>query len=75
MSVTLPAPQAPSAPASAPPAFPPAIRVPALVWVLVALAAAWIAFALLGSSVAPSAWETLHEFYHDGRHFLGVPCH
>ena len=20
-------------------------------------------------------WETLHEFFHDGRHSLGFPCH
>jgi len=22
-----------------------------------------------------SQWETLHEFFHDGRHALGFPCH
>jgi hypothetical protein len=22
-----------------------------------------------------AAAETVHEFFHDGRHFLGVPCH
>jgi Probable cobalt transporter subunit (CbtB) len=20
-------------------------------------------------------WHNIHEFFHDGRHFLGVPCH
>lgn len=20
-------------------------------------------------------WELLHEFFHDGRHAIGVPCH
>jgi cobalt transporter subunit CbtB len=22
-----------------------------------------------------SRWETIHEFFHDGRHALGFPCH
>jgi hypothetical protein len=79
MSFTLPTSPAPSAPAPAPTAAPAApvapIRVPALAWILVTVAAVWIAYALLGSSAAPSVWDTLIEFFHDGRHFLGVPCH
>ena len=75
MSVISPAPSTPASAPTAPPTAPVPIRVPALVWVLVASAAVWIAYALLGSSLAFSGWDTLHEFYHDGRHFLGVPCH
>jgi hypothetical protein len=22
-----------------------------------------------------SNWMTIHEFFHDGRHSIGVPCH
>jgi hypothetical protein len=25
--------------------------------------------------VLAQGWETLHELFHDGRHFLGTPCH
>jgi hypothetical protein len=54
----------------------PAIRVPAWAW-----AVAMFAFAVLylvvqenGAVLAGSA-EYIHEFAHDGRHALGVPCH
>ena len=45
-----------------------------------ALVAAAFALALIGltqfdlSALAP-AGSLLHEFMHDGRHLLGVPCH
>ena len=28
-----------------------------------------------GGSVLTQHWLLLHEFVHDGRHLLGVPCH
>jgi uncharacterized membrane protein YbaN (DUF454 family) len=51
--------------------------VPAWAFLLLALAvlAAWsVAFenGLLANSAAA---EHLHEFFHDARHFAGVPCH
>lgn len=52
-----------------------AIRIPALAWIAVAVVLMWITFAFVGQNVAPVAWEHLHEFFHDGRHFLGIPCH
>lgn len=52
------------------------ISVPLWTWLVVALALA-VAWALTmenGAVLANSA-ETLHEFFHDARHFVGVPCH
>ena len=47
-----------------------------------AWAYALVAFALLASYVVlqenglvMSNWMTVHEFFHDGRHALGFPCH
>ncbi len=58
-------------------------EVPLWSWLTVALLLAML-FVLLSASgdlLAPllgqAAWVTdyLHEFAHDGRHLLGVPCH
>ena len=51
-------------------------RVPAWTWLLVALALA-VAYALTleNGVVLRAGATTLHELFHDGRHFLGVPCH
>ncbi|WP_033345139.1 CbtB domain-containing protein [Catenuloplanes japonicus] len=53
------------------------IRVPLLAWLLAAVAL--IVFYLLlqenGLVVPGQVAEYLHEFTHDGRHALGVPCH
>lgn len=52
------------------------IRVPVLAWVGVALAIAIMYLVLQeNGAVLAQSWETLHEFFHDGRHVLGVPCH
>ena len=54
----------------------PDVDVPVWAWALVALAAVVSYFVMLENGVVLSqAAETLHEFFHDGRHFLGVPCH
>ena len=54
----------------------PQVDVPVWAWLLVALAAALSYFVLLENGVVLSqAAGTLHEFFHDGRHFAGVPCH
>ncbi len=51
-------------------------RVPAWTWLVVALAMA-LAYALTleNGAVLRAGATTLHELFHDGRHFLGVPCH
>ncbi len=75
MSVTLPdAPARPTA-THVPAPVAAGIEVPAWAWVVVAIATMWIAYALMGAAVAPAFWDGVHEFFHDGRHFLGVPCH
>jgi hypothetical protein len=52
------------------------IHVPVLGWAVAALALA-VLFVMLQENgrLLADSWETLHEFFHDGRHFLGVPCH
>jgi hypothetical protein len=52
------------------------IPVPALAWVTAAIAAAWVYMMLQeNGAILTHSWEHLHEFFHDGRHALGVPCH
>lgn len=54
----------------------PEIDVPVWAWALVALAAVASYFVMLeNGAVLSQAAEALHEFFHDGRHFAGVPCH
>lgn len=52
------------------------IRVPLWTWAVVAfaLAVVWALTMENGAALAQSA-ETLHELFHDARHFVGVPCH
>jgi cobalt transporter subunit CbtB len=54
----------------------PAVRVPVLAWplLLFALLAMYLLLQENGTLLASYA-ETVHEFTHDGRHALGVPCH
>ena len=33
------------------------------------------AMALDNGATVKAGASVLHEFFHDGRHFLGVPCH
>jgi hypothetical protein len=51
-------------------------RVPAWAWLVAALAVA-VAYVvtLENGAVLEAGAATLHELFHDGRHFLGVPCH
>ena len=75
------APPVPSVPvgngnSDAPFAPPPApIRIPTLAWIAVGVALVWIAYAFAGVHILPNVWNHFHEFFHDGRHFLGIPCH
>jgi hypothetical protein len=62
--------------ATIPVAGTPPIRVPAIAWLFAVLALAGIYLMLQeNGGVLARSWETLHEFFHDGRHILGVPCH
>ncbi len=51
------------------------IRVPALAWVAVLFAVAALYVMLQENGLLLQSWQTVHEFFHDGRHLLGVPCH
>ena len=52
------------------------IRVPAVAWVAV-VASLFVVYLMLqeNGALLANSWESLHEFFHDGRHALGVPCH
>ena len=51
-------------------------RVPAWTWAVVALAlAVGYGLTMENGAVLQAGATTLHELFHDGRHFLGVPCH
>jgi cobalt transporter subunit CbtB len=58
---------------SAPTASATQIRVPVAAWLIVAFALLAV-FVLLQLNSTAFA-EQIHEFTHDGRHALGVPCH
>ncbi|WP_394932682.1 CbtB-domain containing protein [uncultured Ilumatobacter sp.] len=54
----------------------PDVQIPAWAWAVVAFAAAIIYFVTMENGAAlGSAAGTLHEFFHDGRHFSAIPCH
>ncbi len=52
------------------------VQVPVAAWLAsaVAFATMYLVFSENGAVLAQS-WETFHEFFHDGRHLFGVPCH
>ena len=52
------------------------VRVPLWAWLVVALAAAALYLLTMENGLALAAKaSTLHELFHDARHFTGVPCH
>jgi hypothetical protein len=52
------------------------IAIPAWAWLILALALATVyALTLENGATLRAGATVLHEFFHDGRHFLGVPCH
>lgn len=55
----------------------PAINVPVWAWMLVALS--FISLYMLsqenGALLSAGSAQYVHEFTHDARHALGVPCH
>jgi hypothetical protein len=54
----------------------PRIHVPVWAWALTAFALVALYVVLQDNGVLlAQAADTVHEFTHDGRHALGVPCH
>ena len=52
------------------------IRVPTVVWLVAGLGMLIFYLALMeNGALLASSWQTLHEFFHDGRHAFGLPCH
>lgn len=52
------------------------VKVPVWIWLVVAMLVFAIYFVTVENGAAlGSAAERLHEFFHDARHFGGVPCH
>lgn len=54
----------------------PSIRVPAWAWVMAVLGVFVLYLALQDNGALLSSYSSfMHEFTHDGRHALGLPCH
>ena len=51
------------------------IHVPLWAFLVMALGLFGSYVVLQENGVLVSSWETVHEFFHDGRHALGFPCH
>ena len=52
------------------------IRVPKWTWLVVAfMVFAIYAVTIENGAVLANNAHRLHEFFHDARHFIGVPCH
>lgn len=52
------------------------VAVPVWAWLVVALAIlSLFALTMANSSALAQTGNVLHEFFHDARHFIGVPCH
>ena len=52
------------------------IHIPAWTWLVVAfLVLAVYAVTIENGALLSNNAQRLHEFFHDARHFLGVPCH
>jgi hypothetical protein len=54
----------------------PVLRIPAWAYALMAVAIlVFLTLTLDNGTVLRTGANWLHEFVHDGRHILGVPCH
>lgn len=52
------------------------VHVPVWAWAVVAVALlALYALAMENGGLLAARAETVHELFHDARHFIGVPCH
>ena len=52
-----------------------AVDVPLWAWMVLVVALFGSYLMLQENGLLTSHWETMHEFFHDGRHALGFPCH
>ena len=51
------------------------ITIPVWTWAVLAIGI-FLAYVMLQENgLIMSNWMTIHEFFHDGRHALGFPCH
>ena len=58
------------------PVQPQPVAVPVWAWLVVALAILTLfALTMANSTALARGGTVLHEFFHDARHFVGVPCH
>ena len=52
------------------------IALPAWIWLVAAMAVMAIYVLAMDNGVAlANGASTVHELFHDARHFVGVPCH
>lgn len=51
------------------------VHVPAWAFALLVLSLFGAYIVLQENGWIVSNWMTIHEFFHDGRHALGLPCH
>ena len=51
------------------------IAIPLWSWFVLVAALLGSYLMLQENGILLSQWETLHEYFHDGRHALGFPCH
>jgi hypothetical protein len=52
------------------------VEVPKVAWLALAVGL-FVLYVVLqeNGALLAHAWHDIHEFFHDGRHILGVPCH
>jgi Probable cobalt transporter subunit (CbtB) len=51
------------------------ILVPVWAWAVLAVGLLASYVMLQENGLLMNSWMTVHEFFHDGRHGLGFPCH
>jgi hypothetical protein len=51
------------------------VTIPRWSWAVFALALFASYLMLQENGLLLNSWESVHEFFHDGRHALGFPCH
>ena len=51
------------------------IRIPLWTWAVLVTGMFLTYVVLQENGWVMSQWMTVHEFFHDGRHALGFPCH
>ncbi len=57
--------------------FPTGAKIQVPLWaILIAVFAIWVSYVVLQENgLMTDSWMRIHEFFHDGRHALGFPCH